>query len=366
MNTVDTPEASTLEAAMPAQNMVLVPLSRLRSRPSKRNVRRKARTSIAALAASIRRLGLLQNLTVIPFGDDGDFEVVAGGRRLAALKLLAKKRRIPEDWPVPCLLVADTLARTASLTENLQREAMGPVEELLAWKALVAEGRSVEAIAADFGVTPLVVKRRLRLANVSPRLLADYQAGAAILEQLMALAITDDHAAQEAAFYDSPAWQRSPEALRDHLTHDEIDASRDALARFVGLEAYASAGGGVRRDLFSDERQGGYLTDAGLLDTLARHKLAAVAEQVQLEGWGWVEVAPRATAAELHVFQRVRRTRRDPNRTEAKRIAKLEAKQNEMQDRFDDEDAELGEDGERALREELDRWATSWKPSSRV
>ena len=292
---------------------------------------------------------------MIPFGDDGEFEVVAGGRRLGALKLLAKKRRIPEDWPVPCLLVAGTLARTASLTENVQREAMGPVEELLAWKSLVAEGRSVEAIAADFGVTPLVVKRRLRLANVSPRLLADYEAGTATLEQLMALAITDDHAAQEAAFYDSPAWQRSPEALREHLTHEEIDASRDALARFVGLEAYEAAGGGVRRDLFSDERQGGYLTDAGLLDTLARHKLAAVAEQVQLEGWGWVEVAPRATAAELHVFQRVRRTRRDPNRTEAKRIAKLEGKQNELQDRLDDEDAELGEDGERAVQEELDR-----------
>jgi ParB family chromosome partitioning protein len=354
MNTVDTPEVSTLEAAVPVQNMVLVPLSRLRARPSKRNVRRKARTSIAALAASIQRLGLLQNLTVIPFGDDGDFEVVAGGRRLAALKLLAKKRRIPEDWPVPCLLVADTLARTASLTENVQREAMGPVEELLAWKSLVAEGRSLEAIAADFGVTPLVVKRRLRLANVSPRLLADYQAGTATLEQLMALAITDDHAAQEAAFYDSPAWQRSPEALRDHLTHEEIDASRDALARFVGLEAYEAAGGGVRRDLFSDERQGGYLTDAGLLETLARHKLAAVAEQVQLEGWGWVEVAPRATAAELHVFQRVRRTRRDPNRTEARRIAKLERKQNELQDRLDDEDADLSEDGGRALQEELD------------
>jgi ParB family chromosome partitioning protein len=26
----------------------------------------------------------------------------------------------------------------------------------------------------------------------------------------MALAITDDHAAQEAAFYDAPTWQRSP------------------------------------------------------------------------------------------------------------------------------------------------------------
>ena len=115
MNTVDTSEVSTLEAAVPAQNMVLMPLSRLRPRPSKRNVRRKARTSIAALAASIRRLGLLQNLTVIPFGDDGDFEVVAGGRRLAALKLLAQKRRIVEGAFGGKLRFAPQVGRTLPL-----------------------------------------------------------------------------------------------------------------------------------------------------------------------------------------------------------------------------------------------------------
>ena len=354
MTTVDTPEDSTPEAALPAQNMVLVPLSRLRARPSKRNVRRKARTSIAALAASIRRLGLLQNLTVIPFGDDGDFEVVAGGRRLAALKLLAKKRRIPEDWPVPCLLVADALARTASLTENVQREAMGPVEELLAWKALVAEGRSVEAIAADFGVTPLVVKRRLKLANVSPRLLADYQAGTATLEQLMALAITDDHAAQEAAFYDSPAWQRSPEALRDHLTGDEIDAGRDAVARFVGVEAYEQVGGGVRRDLFADEQSGIFLTDGTLLEALARDRLAPTVEQVRAEGWAWVDAAPRVTSSDLYQFQRARSARREPCKAEAKRIAKLEDQQAKLQARLDDENADMTDEQAQALQEEMD------------
>jgi hypothetical protein len=46
----------------------------------------------------------------------------------------------------------------------------------------------------------------------------------------MALAITDDHAAQESAFYESPQWQRSPDALREHLTHEEIAASGSAGA----------------------------------------------------------------------------------------------------------------------------------------
>ena len=203
----------------------LIALSKLR--PSHRNVRKSGGTGVPALATSIQRVGLLQNLTVIASPDGESFEVVAGKRRLAALKLLAKRRRIGRDHPVPCLLVPDASARTVSLTENVQRVSMGAIEELRAWKALAAEGRAIEDIAADFGVTPLVVRRRLRLANVSPRLLAACEAGEVSIEQLMALAITDDHKAQEAAWFEAPQWQRSPDALREHLTQDEIDAGRE-------------------------------------------------------------------------------------------------------------------------------------------
>ena len=345
-------EAITVPLIAPYE-LHLIALSKLR--PSNRNVRKSGGTAIPELASSILRVGLLQNLTVIASADGESFEVVAGKRRLAALKLLAKRRNLDKNHPVPCLLVPDASARTVSLTENVHQESMSPVDELFAWKALAAEGRALEDIAADFGVTPLVVRRRLKLANVSPRLLADYQADAVSLEQLMALAITDDHAAQEAAFYEAPQWQRSPESLRDHLTHEEIDASRDTVARFVGVDAYEAAGGGVRRDLFSDEQSGVFLTNAALLEALAKDKLAGAAEQIQQEGWGWVEVAPRATASELHAFQRARRTRREPNRADAKRIAKLEAEQAKLQDKLDDEDADLSDEGVQALHEELDR-----------
>src|SRR3546814_5367101 len=57
------------------------------------------------------------------------------------------------------------------------------------------------------------------------------RAEAVSLDQLMALAITDDHTAQEAAFYDAPTWQRSPHNLRDRLTEREIDAHRHPLVR---------------------------------------------------------------------------------------------------------------------------------------
>lgn len=346
--------AVALEVADPTRNLILIPLSRLLPRRSKRNARTTPRLSIPELAASISRLGLLQNLIVILAPDGEHYEVVAGDRRLTALKLLAKRKRIAADHAVPCLLVPDASARTASLAENLLREAMHPADQFEAFAALAKEGRPIEDIAADFGVTPLVVQRRLKLANVSRRLLADYRADAVTLEQLMALAITDDHAAQGAAFYDSPQWQRSPDALRDHLTQEEVDAGCDPVARFVGLDAYEQAGGGTRRDLFADEHSGIFLADAALLDMLARDKLAAMAEDVRAEGWGWVDVAPRATYADLHRFQRVRATRREPGKAEAKRIAKLEAEQAKLQERLDDENEVIGDEEAQALQDAMD------------
>ena len=350
--------AVLLEAADPSKNLILVPLSRLVSRPTGRNVRKTPRMSIPELAASIQRVGLLQNLIVTATADGERYEVVAGGRRLAALKLLAKKRRISKEWEAPCLLVADGTARTASLTENVQREAMHPADQFEAFAALVAEGRPIEDIAADFSVTPLVVQRRLKLANVSPRLLADYRAEAVSLDQLMALAITDDHAAQEAAFYDAPTWQRSPHNLRDRLTEREIDAHRHPLVRFVGLDTYEAAGGGTRRDLFAEADSGVYLTDATLLERLAQDKLASLAAEVKAEGWAWVDATPGTTHADLQAFQRAPRERRSPNKRDAQRIEKLQTKLHELAEAVDaalddEEKADaLQEEGER-LGEQL-------------
>ncbi|ABM43080.1 ParB domain protein nuclease [Acidovorax sp. JS42] len=348
--------ANVLQAADPSKHMILVPLSRLVSRPTGCNVRKTTpRMSIPELAASIQRVGLLQNLIVIPAADGEHYEVVAGGRRLAALKLLAKKHRIAKDWQVPCLQVADGTARTASLTENVQREAMHPADQFEAFAALVAEGRPIEDIAADFSVTPLVVQRRLKLANVSPRLMGDYRADAVSLDQLMALSITDDHAAQEAAFYDAPQWQRQPSALRERLTEREIDAYRHPLVRFVGLDAYEQAGGGIRRDLFAEGDAGVYLTDAALLERLAQDKLAGIAAEVKAEGWAWADATPGVTHADLHAFQRAPRERREPNKREAQRIEKLQAKLQEVAEAVDAAMDAEDEDKADALQEEGER-----------
>ena len=73
------------------------------------NVRRiKAGVSVEDLAEDIARRGLLQSLSVRPVLEgDGEetakFAVSAGGRRLAALKLLVKQKRLAKNAPVPCI-----------------------------------------------------------------------------------------------------------------------------------------------------------------------------------------------------------------------------------------------------------------------
>ena len=77
------------------------------------NVRRiKAGVSVEDLAEDIVRRGLLQSLNVRPELDDEGaetcrFTVTAGGRRLAALKLLVKQKRLAKNAPVPCIVKVD-------------------------------------------------------------------------------------------------------------------------------------------------------------------------------------------------------------------------------------------------------------------
>ena len=88
------------------------------------------------------------------------------------------------------------------------------------------------------------------------------------LNQMMALAVTDDHSAQERVWDSAKEWQKSPHALRRALTQSMVDAG-DARVRFVGIDVYINAGGLIERDLFEEEHEG-YLTDTAKLDRLTR------------------------------------------------------------------------------------------------
>jgi len=283
---------------------VVVPYNRLRLSAS--NVRRTRGTpaykaGIVALAASILSThkqtgqGLLQNL--VGHKVEGDFvDVAAGGRRFDAISFLVESGEFTDDYPVPVLIVGADAVTAASLSENVQREAMHPADEYDAFLSLVEQGWTIDRIADGFGVTPLVVERRLKLRAAAPALLADFREGLMSTDQLIALCSTDNHVRQLEVWsrVRHQTWNKEPHALRRAVIETEVEAAKDSRVVFIGgVEAYEKAGGMVRRDLFASEGEGVILEDSALLDRLVDEKLHEHSEEVGTEGWGWVEVWPQ-------------------------------------------------------------------------
>jgi ParB family chromosome partitioning protein len=261
------------------------------------NVRQtNASISIETLAESIARRGLLQSLSVRPIVDGegketGAYGVQAGGRRWRALKLLVKQKRLAKDAPIACIVKTGGTAEDDSLAENTEREALHPLDEFRAFAALRDKGWSDDGIAAARGVTPAVVRQRLRLASASPKLLDAYAADRLDLGQLMAFCVSEDHARQDQVLDMIVQQQIGGDAydIRRLMTETCVDAD-DRRARFVGIEAYEAAGGTILRDLFEQESEG-WLQDPELLMRLVSEKLATAGERVRAQGWKWVEAA---------------------------------------------------------------------------
>jgi ParB family chromosome partitioning protein len=295
---------------------------------SKLNVRKK-NTDISELKALIAAQGLLQNLVgfmqVIDGRETGVIEIVAGGRRLISLGELIAEGVLPDDYAIPYLLVTEDEAVAISLAENSGREDMHPADVYDAMMELSKRGKSVDDIAFLFRLDALTVKKRLKLANIAPRLLDLYRNEQASYDQMQALAITDDHAAQEQAWDSLPNYSRHSSALRRLLTAQQVNVRSDRLARYVGVEAFEKAGGVVTRDLFSNVNDG-YITDVALLEQLALAKLEKQRAKLVKEGFGWVEILPRADHSDLSAFASVRTKRSALTDEQQARVEELDQK----------------------------------------
>ena len=200
-------EPTTAEAAVPEHGtVVFIPLNRLKKSP--RNARKTPHSAadIEALAASTREKGILQPPVVEPELDadgqpTGGYLVTIGeGRRLSQL-LRAKRKEIKKTALIRCVIDTAHDAFEISLDENVTRFAMHPADQFEAFRDLAeTKGWSAEEIGARFGVSPALVRRRMRLGAVSPKLMAAYRAETMTLDQLMAFAVSEDHARQEQVF----------------------------------------------------------------------------------------------------------------------------------------------------------------------
>ncbi|MFG1285266.1 ParB/RepB/Spo0J family partition protein, partial [Xanthobacter autotrophicus] len=317
---------------------------------SQYNVRRvKAGISIEELAEDIARRGLLQGLNVRAVVDadgveTGMYEIPAGGRRYRALELLVKRKRLARTAPVPCIVREGGLAEEDSLAENVQRTPLHPLDQFRAFLALREKGQSEEEIAAAFFVSVAVVKQRLKLASLSPKLLDTYAEDGLTLDQLMAFTVSGDHERQEQVLERlSQTYDKQPYAIRRMLTEGAVRAS-DKRARFVGIEAYEAAGGMVLRDLFQGD-DGGWLQDVVLVDRMVSEKLAAETDAIRSEGWKWIEVAPDFAYGHTYGLRQLRGEPRPL--TEEEEAARVTA-QTEY-DRLSEEHADADE-----LPEEID------------
>lgn len=122
-------------------------------------------SGLEELASSIKQQGLLSP-PIVRSKSDGRFEVLIGQRRLLAC------RKIGLD-PVPCLVrddLGDTDAVALSLTENVHRADMHPLDKARALKALYDRYQSYERVARESALSASTIKKYIQLLSLPEEL----------------------------------------------------------------------------------------------------------------------------------------------------------------------------------------------------
>lgn len=271
--------AQTEEVSVPLDSLIKSPLN-VRTVPY-------SAESVSELADSIKGVGLLQNLVVHALPGDR-YGVAAGGRRLAALNMLAERDIIPADWPVRVKIIPQELATAASMTENGHRRDMHPAEQIAGFRAMAQEGKTPAHIGDLLGYSPRHVQRMLKLADLAPVILDALAEDRITTEHCQALALENDTARQVQVFEAAcqSGWGGKPEVqtIRRLVTESEVAVAGNSKFRFVGADAFSPDE--LRTDLFSDDGDG--YVDRVALDAALLEKLQAVAEHLrEAEGWEW-------------------------------------------------------------------------------
>ncbi|ELN5383188.1 ParB/RepB/Spo0J family partition protein [Escherichia coli] len=280
-------QETVLSALLAQTEEVSVPLASLIKSPLNVRTVPYSAESVSELAESIKGVGLLQNLVVhaLPGGRHG---VAAGGRRLAALNMLAERNILPADWPVRVKVIPQELATAASMTENGHRRDMHPAEQIAGFRAMAQEGKTPAQIGDLLGYSPRHVQRMLKLADLEPVILDALAEDRITTEHCQALALENDTTRQVQVFEAAcqSGWGGKPDVrvIRNLITESEVAVAGNSKFRFVGADAFSPDE--LRTDLFSDDGDG--YVDRVALDAALLEKLQAVAEHLrEAEGWEW-------------------------------------------------------------------------------
>ncbi|HDX3090311.1 TPA: ParB/RepB/Spo0J family partition protein [Escherichia coli] len=280
-------QETVLSALLAQTEEVSVPLASLIKSPLNVRTVPYSAESVSELADSIKGVGLLQNLVVHALPGDR-YGVAAGGRRLAALNMLAERNILTADWPVRVKVIPQELATAASMTENGHRRDMHPAEQIAGFRAMAQEGKTPAQIGDLLGYSPRHVQRMLKLADLAPVILDALAEDRITTEHCQALALENDTARQVQVFEAAcqSGWGGKPDVrvIRNLITESEVAVAGNSKFRFVGADAFSPDE--LRTDLFSDDGDG--YVDRVALDAALLEKLQAVAEHLrEAEGWEW-------------------------------------------------------------------------------
>ncbi|HLR59376.1 MAG TPA: nucleoid occlusion protein [Pseudogracilibacillus sp.] len=119
---------------------------------------------IDELAQTLKTHGIIQPIVVRQMEEEGQYEVIAGERRLRAAKLL--------EWDTISTIIrnlTDTETASVALIENIQREQLSAIEEASAYTQLLElHELTQEALAQRLGKSQSTVANRIRLLKLIP------------------------------------------------------------------------------------------------------------------------------------------------------------------------------------------------------
>ena len=266
----------------------------------------KAAPDVSDILPSVKTRGVLVPLLVRPNGDGESFEIVAGRRRYFAAKAVADDGGAVE--PVPCAIMEpgdDAAALEASMLENLARLDPDQMTQYETFVRLTKAGKSVADIAATFGITELMVKRRLALGELIPKIREAYRNEDIDAETVRHLTMASKRQQRDwlKLFNDEEEYAPRGYQLKQWLFGGQQVATEAAL---FPLDAYK---GQIVSDLFGEK---GYFADADQFWTLQNAAIAAKRDAL-IEG-GWSEVDILETGQRFHSFEHEKTSKKDGGR----------------------------------------------------
>ncbi len=184
-------ETETLDINTPAVNSYEIEISKIHPNMSQPRTEFDE-DAIKELSASIKRLGIIQPLTVRE--DSKGYEIISGERRYRAAKMAGL-----DDVPAYVRKVDDTKMLEMALVENVQREELGALEIALTLRRLTEElGVTQSALAESIGKRRSTVSNYLRLLTLCPTVQDALRSGAITMGHAKVIASLEGNEEQEA------------------------------------------------------------------------------------------------------------------------------------------------------------------------